>query len=261
MAVAATHAQEGVRAPSTRRFHVRMAWTCFAVGVMGFAPTYWLPLFQGTLSVPPLTHLHAVFFYGWLLLFCYQAMLVADGRTARHREVGVAGVSLATGMFFVGSAMAIQSLRQQEAAGLGAGAREFAIVPISGILVFALLVAAAVLNVRRPDVHKRLMLAATVSTLQAAVGRWFVLLLAPRVAPAGGGPPPTPPLEVTIAPGLVVDLLLVAAMVHDRRTRGRVHAAYWVGGAVVLASQLLRVPLGRTDAWLAMTDWLLALAP
>jgi hypothetical protein len=50
-------------------------------------------------------------------------------------------------------------------------------------------------------------------------------------------------------------------MVHDRRTRGRVHAAYWVGGAVVLASQLLRVPLGRTDAWLAMTDWLLALAP
>jgi hypothetical protein len=66
---------------------------------------------------------------------------------------------------------------------------------------------------------------------------------------------------VTIAPGLAVDLLLVAAMIHDRRTRGSVHPAYWVGGSAVLASQLLRVPLGRTDAWLAMTDWLLALAP
>ena len=123
------------------------------------------------------------------------------------------------------------------------------------------MVAVAVFNVRRPDVHKRLLLVATVSTLQAAVGRWFVLLLAPRVAPAGGGPPAPPPLEVTIAPGLVVDLLIVAAMVHDRRTRGSVHPAYWVGGGAVLASQLLRIPIGRTDAWLATADWLLAIVP
>lgn len=261
MSIAATHAPAGLRAPAARRFHVRMAWICLAVGVVGFAPTYWLPLFQGTLSVTPFTHLHALFFYGWLLLFCYQATLVADGRIARHREVGVAGVSLATGMLFVGIAMAVQSLRQQEAAGLGAGAREFAIVPIGGILLFGSLVGAAVLNVSRPNVHKRLLLCATVSTLHAAVGRWFVLLLAPRAAPAGGGPSATPPLEVTIPPGLTVDLLIVAAMIHDRRTHGRVHPAYWVGGAAVLAVQLLFVPIGRSDAWLAMTDWLLALAP
>ena len=129
-------------------------------------------------------------------------------------------------MLFVGLAMSIQTLRQQEIAGHGAAAREFAIVPISGIMVFVVLVAIAVLNVRRPEVHKRLMLLATVSTLQAAVGRWFVLLFAPRVATGGGGPPAPPPLEVTIAPGLVVDLLIVAAMIHDRRTRGSVHPAY-----------------------------------
>jgi hypothetical protein len=261
MAVAATHAQESLGVRSTRRFHVGMAWTCFAVAVLGFAPTYWLPLLQGTLSVAPFTHLHAIFFYGWLLLFCYQAMLIADGRTPRHRQVGVAGVSLATGMLFVGVAMSIQTLRQQEIAGHGAAAREFAIVPISGILVFGVLVAIAVLNVRRPEVHKRLMLLATVSTLQAAVGRWFVLLFAPRVATAGGALPAPPPLEVTIAPGLVVDLLIVAAMVHDRRTRGSVHPVYWIGGAVVLASQLVRIPMGRMDAWIATTDWLLAVVP
>ena len=50
-------------------------------------------------------------------------------------------------------------------------------------------------------------------------------------------------------------------MVHDRRTRGRVHPAYWVAGGVALAVQLLRVPLSGTAGWLRVTDWMLALAP
>jgi hypothetical protein len=66
---------------------------------------------------------------------------------------------------------------------------------------------------------------------------------------------------VTIFPALAVDVLLVVMMVHDRRTRGRVHPAYWAAGAAVLAVQLLRVPLSGTGAWMRTTDWLLALVP
>jgi hypothetical protein len=121
-------------------------------------------------------------------------------------------------------------------------------------MVFAGYVAYAVANVRRPEVHKRAMLIATVSLLQAAVARWFIVMLAP---PDAVGPPP---VAFTIAPGLVADLLIVAAMVHDWRIRGRPHPVYIVGLITLLAVQILRVPLSGTAAWLSAAEWLAGLA-
>ena len=65
---------------------------------------------------------------------------------------------------------------------------------------------------------------------------------------------------VTLAAALVVDLLIVAAIVRDWRTRGRPHAAYVVGGACMLTVQLLRKPFAYTPLWHWITDGLLALA-
>lgn len=245
-------------AAEPRRFYPRMAAACVAVAFVGFAPTYWVPMLRGTLTVAPVAHLHAVFFYGWVLLFWWQATLASSGRMVRHREFGVAGVALASGMLFVGMGMAVNSIRVAELAGAGASARAFSIVPVLGIVLFVAMVGVAVLNVRRPDVHKRVMLVATISTLHAGVGRWFVTFLAPPGAAEAAG---SPPVAVSVMPGLVTDLLIVVAMVHDRRTRGRVHPAYWVAGAAVLAMQLLVVPLSGTAGWLRVTDWLLALFP
>ncbi len=238
-----------------------MAATCFAVGVIGFLPTYWVPMAQGTLDVAPITHLHALFFYGWLVLLVRQTSLAASGRLARHRELGIVGVALATGMCFVGLGMAINSLKRLEAAGAGDPARAFAIVPVSAIALFAVLFALAIVNVKKPEVHKRLMLVATISMLQAGVGRWFLFFLAPPPPAAFAGPPAVPPVLVTVMPGLVVDLLIVVAMIHDRRARGRVHPVYWWAGAAVLAVQILRVPLSTTSAWIHVTSWLLAVSP
>ena len=39
---------------ATDRFYARMAIACLAVGVIGFAPTYWVPLLRGRLDVAPL---------------------------------------------------------------------------------------------------------------------------------------------------------------------------------------------------------------
>ena len=49
----------------------------------------------------------------------------------------------------------------------------FAIVPLSGILFFAVVFTLAIANTRRPETHKRLMLLAGISLLDAAVARWF----------------------------------------------------------------------------------------
>ena len=163
----------------TERFYVRMAIAFLAVAFIGFAPTYWVPMVRGTLAIRPIAHVHALFFYGWLLLFLKQSSLAASGRLVRHREMGVLGVAVATGMCFVGLAMAVDSIRTMDAAGFGDAGRRFAIVPVTAIALFAGMFAVALLNVSRPEVHKRVLLAATASLLQAAVGRWFVLALAP----------------------------------------------------------------------------------
>jgi hypothetical protein len=243
-------------ATATDRFYARMAIACLAVGVIGFAPTYWVPLVRGTLDVRPLAHVHALFFYGWLLLLVRQSSLAASGQYVRHRASGLVGIALASGMVFVGTGMAIHSLKESIAAGFEPAARAFAIVPISGIVLFAALFAIAIAKVHDSDLHKRLMLVNTAGILQAAVGRWFVLFLAPPGAPGVAASPP--PVFVTVMPGLVVDLLIVAGMVYDVRTRGRVHRAYWIAGGVTLAFQLLRVPLSQSSAWLHATNWLLA---
>ena len=241
------------------RFYVRMAATCVAVALIGFAPTYWIPVTRGSLAVPPITHLHALLFYSWTLLFLRQTWLAASGEMTRHREWGVAGVALATAMLFVGLGTSITSLKHSEAAGFGAAARPFAIVSVTAIAMFAAMFAVAVLNVRKPEVHKRLMLVATISLLQAAVGRWFLLFLAPARPPGSLGPVSPPPVFVTVLPGLVVDLLIVAAMVHDYRTIGRVHRVYWIAGACVVAVQVLRVPISTTSGWTQVTHWLVAI--
>jgi hypothetical protein len=248
-------------AAATERFYVRMAIMFLAVAFIGFAPTYWVPMARGTLAVKPIAHLHALFFYGWLLLFLTQSSLAASGRLVRHREMGVLGVAVATGMCFVGLAMAADSIRTMDAAGFGDAGRRFAIVPITAVGLFAVMFTVAVLNVGRPEVHKRLLVAATASLLQAGVGRWFLLFLAPA-RPAGMiGPSSPPPVAVSVLPGLLVDLLIVAAMVHDRRTTGRVQRTYWIAGAAVVAVQVLRVPVSATGAWMHVPHWLLAIVP
>lgn len=258
-----TLAKSDVVAPvavAAPRFFVTASAVCLAVGVIGFAPTYWVPLLQGRLTIAPLAHLHALAFYGWLLLFLRQSQLAASREIGRHRELGVAGVALATAMCFIGLGMTIVSIRQAEAAGFGREAHAFAVVPISGIVLFAALFVVALRNVARPEIHKRLMFVNTVQMLQAATGRWFLLFFGPALPPGATALPP-PPVAVSIGPGLIVDLLIVWGMVHDHRTRGRVHPVYWMAGGIVLAVQVLRVPVSLMPQWQTVTQGLLAFAP
>ena len=256
--VAETTVAPRVAVAVSNQFYVRMAYVCMAIAVLGFVPTYWIPLLRGTLAIPPILHLHALFFYGWLALLIAQTQLAASRRFTRHRELGVFGVAVATSMCFVGVAAAVSSMKMSAAGGFAAERRAFSILPLSGVVFFAVLFTIAMLNVKRLDVHKRLMIVATVSLLQAAVGRWVLLLLAPDASGAGGAPPP---VFVTVLPGVLSDLPLVWAMLHDRRTLGHVHRVYWIAGGALLALQIARVPLSTLPLWHSIADAVVSLMP
>jgi len=243
----------GVAAPA-RYFYFHMALACMAVAFLGFAPTYWLPLAEGSFASTPVVHFHGLLFFTWTLYFAFQTWLAASGRTARHRSLGVIGVSLATAMTIFGFLVAVNAMKRSAAIGQTDAGIAFAIVPLSGILFFAVVFALAIANTRRPEIHKRLMLLAGISILDAAVARWFLTFLAPP------GPPGPPPVPVTIGPALVAYLLLVVAIVADWRSRGRPHPVYIYGGAALLAVKLLNWPISTTAAWHSLAGGILALA-
>jgi len=244
--------------PLVSKFYVTMAALFAAIAFGGFFGTYWLQVARGTFTGSPMTHLHGLLFSLWTLFFLSQAVLVANRNLKAHRAWGLFGISLATAMLFTGLAVALQGLQSRLDAGYGDAARAFTIVPVSAVLTFAAFVTAAILNLRRPEWHKRLMLVATTALLQAAVARFFFL------AATGGGPGARPglappnPIERTLMPGLLVELLIVAAMVHDWRSHGRVHPAYLWGFGVTMLVEIARPVIGYSHAWYRFTDFLLA---
>ena len=242
-------------APSaTRTFYVWMAGIFVLIAFGGFVPTYWAKLATGTFNGAPILHVHGAIFFSWTLFFFVQTALVASGCTLDHRSWGLAGISLATAMVFTVVLAAINSMRAAGAIGMADEARRFAYVSLTGAVLFSGFVAAAIVFVKRPELHKRLMVLAMIPLMHAAFARVFATLFAPADAK---GPPP---VFVAVPPGLAMDLLLVAAMVYDWRTRGRPHPVYWIGGALLLADQVFAIPLSATATWMAIATWVQSLA-
>jgi hypothetical protein len=243
--------------PLVSKFYVTMAAIFAAIAFGGFFGTYWLQVARGTFTGSPTIHLHGLLFSLWTLFFLSQALLVANRRLKTHRAWGLFGISLATAMLFTGLAVAIQGLQLRLEAGYGDAARAFTIVPVSAVLMFAGFVVAAILNLRRPEWHKRFMLVATTSLLQAAIARFFFLAATGGGAGMRPGLGPPQPIENTMVGGMIVELLVVAAIIHDWRTHGRVHAAYLWGLGVMLAVHWLRPVVGYSETWYRIADFLL----
>jgi hypothetical protein len=220
-----------------RLFFSGMAVAFAVVVFVGFAPTYFLRTLSDRPPLPWLVHLHGVLLSTWILLLLVQTTLVALRRTDLHRLLGAGGGVLAASIIPVGYFVAISAARGGAAA--DPGTLKFLIVPMGALIVFPVVVGAALLLRRRPDLHKRLILIATIELMNAAVDRL------PGVFAAGLAP---------FYPG--TDLFLLALVIHDGVTLRRIHPATLWGGLFLVAMQVLRVQLMDTSAWLAVARWL-----
>jgi hypothetical protein len=268
VAEAIAGAAPGAAAASRTRFYLWMAVAMAATAFLGFAPTFWAPLAQGVPERIGVLAVHGTLFFGWTLFVIYQAWLVGSGNVVRHRDVGIVGVSLATAMVIFGVLAAINSAVRADAVNASAAGESFMVVPLGALLIFAVLVTAAILNTRRPEWHKRLILSATAVLLDAAIARPFIVYLVMGGHPppfhgtvglAGLGGPPPPVLGV-LPPALIAMLFIVAGMVRDWRVQGKPHPAYLWSLGLALSVHLLKIPLSDTPIWHGFARSLISLA-
>lgn len=232
--------QHTIATPSAdRRFFSAMALVAALVVFAGFAPTYFLKQVFGTPPLSPVFHLHGALFTSWIVLFIVQTSLIATKLVRVHQRLGILGGFLASAMLIVGYLAAITATRRAVNAG-AAEALGFLVIPIGDLLQFGVLIALGLYFRRRPQIHKRLFLLATIALLTPAIARL------PHVIAYG-------PLLFF---GLT-DLFIAICFIYDRVVRGRIHPAFFWGGVSMVAFQILRVLIGGTSVWLAFAGWLI----
>lgn len=223
-----------------RMFYTGMAAAFVATVFAGFARTYYLRPFYDPRPLVTVLHLHGLVFTSWVVLFVVQTALVAKRRTDVHRLLGVAGGALAALMVVVGVTTGLVRARGFDVPPGTPSPLVFLTVPLGDMLVFACLVCAGFYFRRRLDVHKRLMLLATIAIMPAAVARLPFELM--RTASL-------------LTSFLLSDLFIVPCLLYDLLTRGRLHRATVAGGLLIVVSHALREPVGHTRAWLAFAEW------
>src|SRR5262245_17368163 len=203
-----------------RRLYTWAAVFIPIIVVIGFARSYYLKPFFNTPSLPSvLVHLHGIVMTAWVIMFVTQVSLVAAHRTGLHRRLGVVGAALATAVVFVGLAVAISAAKRAVSLSSGAAggaqasaALSFLAIPLVDMPVFAILIGIALYFRRRIEIHKRLMLLATLTLLSAAIARIPLHFIA-----TGGS---------LVFFGLT-DLLILAFVAFDTVKNRRLHPAFF----------------------------------
>jgi len=216
-ALAQTVDQDGTvpRVARRSRFFQRMSVLLLALVFAGFARTLFLrPVFQ----VPPIPwylYVHGIVLTAWFALLVVQSSLIAARRTDLHRRLGIAGAILAVAV--VGTGLVAILGMPSRLRSLDLATKALTVwTSFAFIVAFSILVTAALSLGHRPEVHRRLMLLASVAIIGPALGRIGLLLS------QAGVPSALALISVNI---LVWVGLPVMLMVHDFRVARRLHTA------------------------------------
>ena len=157
-----------------------------------------------------------------------------------NRSISLAGGVIAVLMVIVGILAAVDSARRGFSPVGAPPPLVFLAIPLFMLVVFAVMVGAALYYRREPQTHKRLMLLATVGGLM-----WPAITRMPYVA---GRP---------ILMFALLGALVLASAVRDVRRRSPIRLISLGGGLLILAAFPIRVAIGLTDRWHALAAWLI----
>lgn len=234
----------------TRLFYAGAACLMLLVMLVGFRHFYLEGrAHPGRELTPPIRTtiiVHGVSMSAWVLLFLAQTVLITRRQYKMHMALGRVGAVLAGLIFVTGLILSVQSTRfaPPDLVIWSLTGRQFMAVPFFSILLFGAMVAAAVWYRKRAEIHRPMMLFATLSALGAASGRIDLfngLYQGTSLEPVFG-----PSLGV-----LVIGAMLVAAKWMLTRSFDKWFA---ISYGLVVAMFLLMMQIATTAAWGRFVD-------
>jgi hypothetical protein len=229
-----------------RWFFTGIAMAMLATSMAGFTPSL-VHTAGRRAPLSPLAAAHGIVFFSWLLIFLIQSRLVASRRVALHRKVGRVSVLVLTLMiplaYTTTAAMARRGFDLSGDLRIDHDPLYESIFPFSNLLIFSVLVAAALAYRRRPEIHKRLMLFANIELMPAPLAHfightpWLAAL----------------PAAIIMIP---ISMFVVAAVGRDILLGRRVHPLTWGLALLRLFSGPLEAgPIGSSAAWHHFASW------
>ena len=229
---------------SDNYFFPAMAVLILITVFIGFARTYFLAgIFRAPLP-SLLVHIHGVVFLTWILLLITQSTLISAGRPDIHRRLGLAGFALACLMVILGVLTATKLMTRGFSPVPVFDAQTFYAIPMGGMLIFSTLIFFAYRERFDPAAHKRLILIATISLLDAPTGR----------------PPFTAITARPFMDSIFVYAFLLLLIAYDLWSTRKVHRATIWATAFRSSHQAAPGPHSETAAWHTFATWAQTLA-
>lgn len=213
-----------------------------AAALIGFSKTFIFPVATGSFGAPMIVYVHGAFTFSWVILFPVQALLIKAENWSTHFKLGVIGALAAVGTGLTMPLVGKFQVERELALGFGEIAISSILGTVSAAVLFLGFVAAALWNRNRPEVHKRLMLIATIHVLWPA---WFRFRhYFPSVQPP----------EIWFAL-LAADSLFILAWIWDYRQNGRVHPVLLWGSLFVIADHVFETFAFGSGPWVAASQF------
>jgi hypothetical protein len=232
-----------------RRFFTGIAIAMLGVAIAAFTPSLAHPAGRhAPLSL--LAAAHGIVFFAWLIIFLVQSSLVATRHVAWHRRIGLASIFLLALMIPLAWETTVAMVRRGfDLSGdlsieMGNDPFHEAVFPFCNILIFSILVGAALAYRRRPEIHKRLMLFANIELMPAPLAHFIGH--SPSLAHL--------PAAIIMVP---ISIFVIAAVGRDLLVARRVHPLTWGLAALRMVSGFLEAgPIGSSAAWHHFASWL-----
>ena len=159
-----------------RRLYLAAGIAFLLIVVTGFARTYYAGRVFGAPPLPsPLVHVHGALMTAWVLLFIVQVRLIASARIRLHQRLGYAAIGLAVLIIATGIPVAARAGKYGSPSfPADVPSLAFMAIPMTDLVMFALLFGGAIYYRRRPAAHKTLMLLTAISFLPrpSPASRW-----------------------------------------------------------------------------------------
>jgi hypothetical protein len=193
-----------------------------------------------TQAILPLVVLHGVAMSSWIVLFVVQSSLIVRGNRKLHMSLGVAGALLAALLVVVGLTTAIASVHYNPDSYKQLwGARRFLSSMIVNILGFGILAGIGLNYRRRPEIHRPMMLLATLFVAGPAGLFRIPFIMNPVMGAIHS-------IFATWVPMLILGTLLLVFKAAMTRSWDRYFAAGFAG---IVFACVLQVFVSNTAWW------------